>query len=225
MYSTADTINIFIHSVEIFNISLLIAVLFSWNRLPSNIKWLAIYCFLIVPFLIINYTVGSYFDVNNRFLFHIELHIEFLLFSMFFYKTLTNEKLKQSVLYGVIIFFVCTVVDYLFFESFWLETPDKLFLIFNTWVILLSLSLFYQIYTEGKIKQLFKAPLFWIATALFFQNISSIFINATANLWSYNEDIALLVYLIESLIWFIYVLMLLNFFRLLYKQRNILNEI
>ena len=144
---------------------------------------------------------------------------------MFFYKTLTNEKLKQSVLYGVIIFFVCTVVDYLFFESFWLETPDKLFLIFNTWVILLSLSLFYQIYTEGKIKQLFKAPLFWIATALFFQNISSIFINATANLWSYNENIALLVYLIESLIWFIYVLMLLNFFRLLYKERNILNEI
>ncbi len=225
MHSIADIINFFIHAIETFNASLLIAVIYTWKILPSNFKWMAIYCLLIVPFLIVNYTVGYYFEVNNRFLFHIELHIDFLLFTMFFYKTLTNEMVKQRILYGVLIFFVCTAIDYLFFESFWLETPDKLFLIFNTWVISLSLSLFYQIYTEGKIKQLFKAPLFWIATALFFQNISSIIINATANLWSYNTDIALFVYLIESLIWFIYVLMLLNFFRLLYKQRNILNEI
>ena len=220
MSLTVDTLVLFIHCVEIVNISLIIAVFYTWKVLPENFKWIALYCVQIAPFILAKYTVGIYFETNNRFLFHLELLFEFVLLSMFFYSTLTNNPLKKTILIFALTFFVFTGVDYTFFESFWLDTPDNLSLIFNTWMLVLSLSLYYQIYTEGKTKYLFNLPLFWVVTALFFYNSTSIVINATTNLWSYNAELAKYMYFIGSILWLIYVLLLLNFYRLIYKNRN-----
>jgi hypothetical protein len=220
MLSTADIFNTVIESIEAFNITLLIAGLVTWKHLPENFKWIAIYGISIAPSIALNYFVYLVLGMNNRFLHHIYLHSDFLLFSLFFYSTLNNVKHKKSVVVFALIYVFCAIMDYTFFESFWTENPDNLFFITQSWMLILSLLAYYQIYTESKIIQLGKSPLFWIVSALFFYHSTSFFLNVTNNLWSYNIELNLYMYFIQNILWFIYVLMLLNFFRLIYLQRD-----
>ena len=212
--------NIVITSIEVFNITLLIAGGVTWKHLPNNYRWIAIHAMFIAPSIVINYFVSYGFGFNNRFLHHIYLHSDFLLFSLFFHSTLNNIKQKKSVVVFAIIYALCVIFDYAFLESFWTDGPDNLFLFTHSWMLILCLFAYYQIYTEGTIIQLGKSALFWIVTALFFFHSTSFFLNITNNLWSYNTDLNLYMYFIQNILWFIYVLMILNFFRLIYIQRD-----
>jgi hypothetical protein len=220
MLSTADIFHTVITSIEVFNITLLFAGLVTWKYVPKNFKWIAIYAISIAPCIALNYFASYGLGFNNRFLHHIFLHSDFLLFSLFFHSTLNNIGQKKSVVVFAVIYTLCTVLDYAFLESFWTDNPDNLFFITQSWMLILCLLAYYQIYTEGKIIQLGRSALFWIVTALFFYHSTSFFLNVTNNLWSYNVDLNLYMYFIQNILWFIYVVMLLNFFRLIYIQRN-----
>lgn len=223
MHLTADYINYIIHFVELFNLTLIFYVAFTWKNLPANFKWVAIEIFLIAPFLIVNYLFGLYFQMNNRFVAHLILHSDFILFSLFFYATLNSVFWKKAIKVFSVFFIAFSIFDYIFFESFIVNTPDNLSVLFYSWVVVLSLVGYYEIYNEGKITALGKSPIFWIITALFFEYSVSIFVYSTSNLWSYDLDLSITINLISSIIWFFYILMLLRAFqcvRMNSKSRN-----
>ncbi len=213
MLSTLDYFKYIIHFIEVFNLTLVFAALSNWKNLAQNYKWVAIQVLLIVPFLSINYLFGLYFQINNRFVAHLIIHSDFILINLFFYWTITNVFWKKALKIFAALFILFTILNYTFFESFIFDTPDNLSILLSSWFVILSLVVYYEIYSEGRILDLGKSPLFWITTALFLNNITAIFIDATGNFWSYDWHLAIIINFVKSIIWFISVLMMLKFFR------------
>ena len=204
--------NFVIHFVEFFNLSIVFAIALTWKKLSPNLKWVAIYFLLLPPLLILKYLIGYYFQMPNRFVAHLFLHAEFILFNLFFYTTLNSLIWKKAIKIFALGFIVFTIVDYIFLESFINDTPDYLTIILSSWIVIFSHSAYSEIHTEEKIIDLSISPVFWFFTGFFFLHFTSLFINATRNFWSYDE-LRLYFYLFHYIIWFLYTLMILNGFR------------
>jgi hypothetical protein len=213
MLSTANYFLYAIHAIELFNFILIISVALTWKKLSLNFKCMAIKIFLIAPFLFINYFFGVYLQMNNRFVSHLILHSDFILFSLFFFLTIRSVFWKNAIKLFALSFIIFSIFDYVNFESFFVNNPDNLCVLLNSWVVILSLVGYYEIYNLGKIIHLGYSPLFWMITALFFQNATAIFIYSTNNLWSYDFNLSLIMNFIKSVIWLFYILMLFKAFR------------
>ncbi len=216
--------NFFFHFVEFFILTLVFAIAVTWKNLSTNIKWVAIYFLLLPPLLILNYLIGYYFLMNNRFVAHLILHSEFIFFNLFFYTTLYSSIWKKAIKIFALGFIGFTVVDYIFIESLINDAPDFLRIIFSSWMVILSLVGYYEIYNGEKIIDLGKSPIFWFITAFFFFHLTSVFLDASRNLWSYSE-LRVYFYFLLYIIYFLFLLILLNAFRLIHLNSKSIKKL
>lgn len=195
-------------------------VLALWKWIPNSLKIIGVYLVLMPLFVAINHSTWIFFEQNTRFLHHIRVPIDLIIFGAFYYTIINNLKVKRLVLFLIVAFSLFCVVDAAYIESFWTSMPDITNTVFNVLIVNLSFYYFYEIYKTTQIVHLHKYPVFLFVLSEFFFSSSTIIISATSNFNNYDIDLKNLMYTITCVFWIIKSSLIFYSLRLIYLENT-----
>jgi hypothetical protein len=169
-----------------------------------NISHRFLYFFVVTGFvteLIVQYMKIFTEIKNNMPLGHLYISVSFIFIAIFYLHEL-KEYVNKKVIAGIIILFeVFSILNILFFQSYY-DYPSVTGATSALILVVLSILLFSKIMSEGKIKQLSQSSLIWINTAVLIYYAGNFFFYVLFNLiLNYSTD---------------FIFKILNFFKILY---------
>lgn len=136
----------------------------NFNKLPKILKWVAAFTLfsLLTEFAM---TALSQKNINNLFLIHLYVVVEYIVFGSVYAHYLASLKLKTPIHISIGLF-----VGFSVYNVFYLNGLKE----FNTYglllegllFIILSLLFFYKIFKDLQVGNLFTLPMFWINCAI-----------------------------------------------------------
>jgi hypothetical protein len=96
--------------------------------------------------------------------------------SVFFFKSDHFEKLGKRVISLSILALLLTMLGYMSFQESWSGMNPVLTTLESFFVIILSLSLFWNLLVQQRIERIAKSPIFWINSALIIYFSGSVFL-------------------------------------------------
>lgn len=195
-------------------------VLALWKWLPNSLKIFGIYLVLIPLFVAINFSTWVFFEQNTRFLHHLKVPVDLIIFGSFYYNIINNLKVKRFIRFLIVAFPLFCVLDVVYIESFWTSSPNITNTVFNIIIVYLSFYYFYEIYKTTEIVHLHKYPVFLFVLSEFFFCSSTIIITATSNFNNYDIDLSRLIYTIKCVFWIIKSSLIFYSLRLIYLENT-----
>ncbi len=149
-----------------------------------------------VPYLffIVVFEYGSWYNwfmINgsNLWSINIEIIIEFLFYSLFFYKAAADRRLKLFVIWGFGICVVIIAINLLFLQGIW-KLNSYSYLITSVFFLINIYYLIRELLQKGvEVSDLLtRNPYFWIAIGLFFFHIIGFVFYAFFEYMAYSKD-------------------------------------
>lgn len=137
-----------------------------FNKLKIEFKILTIYLIIFSLVEGVGHFLGLQ-KINTLFLIHIFSPIELILYTFIFNIHFQNWLPKNIIPIGLIIFTTLSILNSIFIQPINTFPTYFLYLEFTT-LILLSLTYFYQVFTELKVEKLWEDGMFWFSTGLLF---------------------------------------------------------
>lgn len=195
-------------------------LLVMWRWLSVPFKWLAAYFMLATLGLAISNSVYIFFDLNNRFYFHLETPIQFIFLSMIFYVIIESAFIKRVIMVLNILFSIFSVINALYIESFWYSSPSIPETILHVAVISYTIYFIFNLYITNSVKVLNEETNIVLVLSLFFYFSSTLVLSMTDNFlgMGYKMEIQRLYYTIVCFMWIIHIGGILYALRIIYKD-------
>jgi hypothetical protein len=196
-------------------------LLIMWRWLTTPFKWLAAVFIDLTLGVVLSNSAYIFFDLNNRFIFHLRSPIHFILISMIFYTIIESAILKSVIIGLIIIFPLYCILNSLFIESFWYSTPTVPETITHLVVIIYSIYFIYDTFVNPTLKFHAKDTYVILVLSLFFYYASTLVQEMTFNLIGYNNDLHKVYNATVCFIWIIHNGGILYTLRMIYKDNYV----
>lgn len=175
-------------------------------KIPRELKIIAAF-YIIYPFLVYYITFLAENHINNMFWKHFSWHLKFLVHSLTYYQLLSSVKLKKVIVVLIVAYSIFSVFDTLFLEPFSYYPSNISFVCTGVFIVHVFL-LYYQIYTENKIRYLERNAYFWLNSGVLFYYLSTILFSLFYNYVVYNAsmEVYLILENIDSIVYILYAL-------------------
>jgi hypothetical protein len=152
-----------------------------FNKLKIEFKLLSIYLIIFSLLEVTGYVLSVGLKMkNNLFLIHIFAPIELILFAFIFYFHFQNWPPRKFIIIGLIILIIFSIINSKFIQPIRIY-PTNFIYLESTTLILLSLTYFYQVFTELKVEKLWLEGMFWLSTGLLFYHSGTMILYLSSN--------------------------------------------
>jgi hypothetical protein len=165
----------------------LLAALYNYRRLDPVLKWIAAFCLAAALFDFAELAT-SYFHVHNNYpLLHLYNLVAVLFFIVIYYKAFYETVFKKIALIIGIIALAGVIGNSIFIESIW-RYPSVSNTILCLFLIIMSLTYFYQLLTRQEFIHIEKQGLFWVNAGVLFYFSINVFLFMLFNKFSPDEQ-------------------------------------
>lgn len=136
----------------------------NYRLLPRVLKWVAAFTFFSL-FTEVTMSLLSKKGINNLFLIHIYVVVEYIVFGYVYAYYLNSIKLRKPIYITIVLFTAFSIFNVIClnglkeFNTYGLLVEGALF-------IILSLLFFYKLFKDLEVGNLFTLPMFWINCAI-----------------------------------------------------------
>lgn len=117
----------------------------------------------------------QYHSVNNLFIYHILIPLQYSLYAVIFYLAIESQTVKKVILFSIPVVIVVAV-----FMAFTIQpviSYNSYVIVLTSFFICLWILIYYrQLFVQLKIVYLEREPLFWISTGLLFYSLGGFFV-------------------------------------------------
>lgn len=139
-----------------------------------------------------------YLKQNNLPLLHIYTAAEFVMVTWFYSYILQELVPRKVLLTGCIAFVLFSLINAIWIQS-WFTFNTLPRSIESLWVICLTLTCYYQMLSELKIRKMERSPIFWINTGFFFYFSGALFLFALSNyILSLNHQLNIYIWTLHA---------------------------
>lgn len=198
-----------------------IVAIYFFKRLSLPLKIVGIY-HIIFP---LHNLFGKYLALtyqNNMPSIHSETHLQFIMYWLFFYLVFSQNYLKKIML-GIFVFYVViSTICTIYWDNIF-EPPGTINMVVTCIMMALSLTYFFQIYSESKILYVEKDPNFLVGAAILLINMSYIFLeyfNEYLNKHNMFDEVDEFFFTIKAFVYFIYIFSIISAFFISAKRKE-----
>jgi hypothetical protein len=150
-------------------------------------------------------TNGWPFSNNSLWIYNIFLFVQYPLYMLFYYRALTSQKIRRTVIVMAVIYFVFGIMNLIYFQDIFRVNSFTL-VVASGIVIFLSLAYFEQVRKSKEIIRLAEHPMVWISLGAFLYHAGCAPYMLSVNFLStYDRSLAIALYFIYmSLIFVMY---------------------
>jgi hypothetical protein len=153
---------------DIAEIICLLSGLFLYSSLRHSVfRWLVWLMLLVVVAELSGRYLSRVLHKPNAWIFNISTNIEFVIYSMMFYKTYTFRQFRQTALIFLCFYPVIAAINIIFIQGVFKFHSNTMSL-GSLFMILFCCLFFYEILHQQKELDLLKTPYFWFATGILF---------------------------------------------------------
>jgi hypothetical protein len=138
--------------------------LYLFKKLIKEFQVLTIYLFLFGLVELSNYILGQQ-QIKTIFILHLFIPVEFMFLAYIFQLNFDNWLSKKIVILIIFFFTLLSILNSIFLQSID-SFPSYTRYLESILLILLSLTYFYQVFTELKVEKLWEEGMFWFSTGL-----------------------------------------------------------
>jgi hypothetical protein len=169
----------------------LLAALYNYRRLDPVLKLFAAFCLVSASFdwleLVTSHFMSYLGWTSNYPLLHLFNLVAVLFFIMIYYRAFYESVFKKAALIFGAIALAAIVGNAIFFESIW-KYPSASNTILCLFLIVLSLTYFYQLLTRQEFIHIEKQGLFWINSGVLFYFSINVFMFMLFNKFSTDQQ-------------------------------------
>lgn len=175
-----------------------------FKKLQQHFQVLTIYLLIFSLVETISYILASK-GIYTLFLMHVFLPLELALLSWVFKVYMENKIFHRFILFGIIGFTVLSILNTVFLQPLDTFASNTRYLE-SMLIILLSLTYFYQIFTELKVEKLWEEGMFWFSTGLLIYYAGTMILYLSSNYLMKSVDMKLFAFffhLVQSICHFL----------------------
>ncbi|WP_066835864.1 hypothetical protein [Rufibacter ruber] len=114
--------------------------------------------------------------INNSFLYHLLIPLQYLFLSGVFYVALSGKRIRRAILLTLPVYVVAVLIFFLTVQTI-LEYNSYARVLKNVLVVAWVLFYYREVFIGVKVSRLEREPMFWISTGLLFYSLGNVFVD------------------------------------------------